>query len=464
MDELPSIDQWLVTPENPPRSVVGLDHERCAALHNYLIQYAWASSNRDLGSLETQSWFEKYGEEANNIREHLNPTLINFLEAAYDCGGGVVSLFYWVSGFNPPDWLWKNWEGVAEDGEEHRRLTLYNTHTGLLGGHVDGLCYDQKTSKAIMFISTDDHDFASGEDGAHLWQPLETVLSKWIMTLRKGKITAGPDGISLNNEKFGPWLYHSYSAQQVEDTVAAFNRLVIAIESRIPAARRRWPTTIPILSDRILDSASISNPSFARSFLRSIRLPSFKFIAPGLMVPTPETFVASQLFTPIRDEDDLLTIPPVLLFRANETFKFDHDDKCGQRNPYSFIYTTALQHTPIPAGVYTDAISRRSEDTAEEGFRFILPYTIGENEFARKSTGQLIDEGNFKDLYQHGFKPFGGDWSRAQRLVKLLDNWTSMVERGLWAVGEDGVMGGIEKFKEADTKTHWKDYWIEPDW
>jgi hypothetical protein len=26
------------------------------------------------------------------------------------------------------------------------------------------------------------------------------------------------------------------------------------------------------------------------------------------------------------------------------------------------------------------------------------------------------------------------------------------------------VTGGIEKFKEADTEAHWKDYWIEIDW
>jgi hypothetical protein len=39
-----------------------------------------------------------------------------------------------------------------------------------------------------------------------------------------------------------------------------------------------------------------------------------------------------------------------------------------------------------------------------------------------------------------------------------------MVENGLWEVDDDGVTGGIEKFKEADTEAHWKDYWIEFDW
>lgn len=459
MDELLNIDEWLVTPENPPRTVEGMDHQRCAALHNYLIQYAWVASNRDLGDFESQSWFEKHGDKANEIRERLEPSLVKFLESVYDSSELDVSLFYWVSRLNDPDALWENWEEFAEEGEEYRRMTLYRTNTGLLGGHTDGLCYDQKLHKAVMFISIDDHDFANKDEDAHLWYPLETVLSNWIVTMRMGKITAGPDGVKLDNEKYNPWMYHSYSPQQVEDTVAAFNRLVVAIESRIPTARRRWPTSTPVLSHKLLDSALVPNPSFARSCLTTIRLPSFKYIAPGLLIPTPETFVQSQLFTSIKDEDDKFAIPPVLLFRAQETLKCDPDDS----NLFGPVYSSVLQDKQIPAGVYTDAISRRAEDTAEEGFRLILPFPIGKNEYARKSTGQLID-GNFADLYQHGFKPFGGDWTRAQRLVSLLDNWTGMVERGLWEVGEDGVEGGIEKFEEADTEARWKYYWIEPDW
>jgi hypothetical protein len=31
---------------------------------------------------------------------------------------------------------------------------------------------------------------------------------------------------------------------------------------------------------------------------------------------------------------------------------------------------------------------------------------------------------------------------------------------GDWLVGEEGIVGGIEKFKEADTKEHWKEYVI----
>jgi homoserine dehydrogenase len=39
--ELPDITSLLVRPENPPRDdVEGMDYARCAAIHNYLVQYA----------------------------------------------------------------------------------------------------------------------------------------------------------------------------------------------------------------------------------------------------------------------------------------------------------------------------------------------------------------------------------------------------------------------------------------
>lgn len=34
------------------------------------------------------------------------------------------------------------------------------------------------------------------------------------------------------------------------------------------------------------------------------------------------------------------------------------------------------------------------------------------------------------------------------------------METGGWLVIEDSVVGGIEKFKEADTKEHWREYVI----
>ncbi|KAL4814824.1 hypothetical protein BDW67DRAFT_176795 [Aspergillus spinulosporus] len=40
------------------------------------------------------------------------------------------------------------------------------------------------------------------------------------------------------------------------------------------------------------------------------------------------------------------------------------------------------------------------------------------------------------------------------QIDKVLRNWAERVERGNWDVDRDGVMGGIEKFREADTEEH----------
>lgn len=37
-----------------------------------------------------------------------------------------------------------------------------------------------------------------------------------------------------------------------------------------------------------------------------------------------------------------------------------------------------------------------------------------------------------------------------------MGNWRRMMERAGWKVNKDGVMGGMEIWKDADTKEHWE--------
>jgi hypothetical protein len=60
-------------------------------------------------------------------------------------------------------------------------------------------------------------------------------------------------------------------------------------------------------------------------------------------------------------------------------------------------------------------------------------------------------------LFNSGYLPWD---SRSSYLHKILESWTERVEMGDWQVGEDGVVGGIDKFKEADTEEHWREYYI----
>lgn len=126
---------WRVTPANPVRATSGLDYERCAALHNELLEIAWTRSGRSLDILERKSWFEFYGTQAEAIRGRLSKDIIAFLENAIEVAESNFHLFYYVAGLSTPDMLWTNHEYKTED----RFLTLYIAND--LASHLDGLVY-----------------------------------------------------------------------------------------------------------------------------------------------------------------------------------------------------------------------------------------------------------------------------------------------------------------------------------
>ena len=124
---------------------------------------------------------------------------------------------------------------------------------------------------------------------------------------------------------------------------------------------------------------------------------------------------------------------------------------------------------PISTGLYSEPLTRNYYDTEEAGFCFLLPFSLRpdlrDTEGARMSDGRLVTSGSFTELFQHGwFHPFGGE-RRAQRLERLFGRWTELIESGVWTVGESGVEGGVDKFRDADNGNGaWRDYWIAPDW
>jgi hypothetical protein len=100
--------------------------------------------------------------------------------------------------------------------------------------------------------------------------------------------------------------------------------------------------------------------------------------------------------------------------------------------------------------------------------KMVLPFGIGANGYARKSDGSLFGENQecetaeardmYTELYSVGHDPFG--LMDSHNLMRVLKNWLGMVERGDWTVDENGVAGGMDKWKEADTEEHWEKYVI----
>ena len=494
VSQLPDITSLLVRPDNPPRDdVEGMDYARCAALHNYLVQYAWLAEGRPLATLNSNStnFFTAFGDEAEALRPRLHPSLVAFLEAAMippsespDELFPPLSIF--ALGVSTPNELFEEFVADLQHQPVDSLVRLFPVDTGLSAeGSGGGVIYHQRFHRVAIFMHLDAYDCGFPvEDHPDIWNPLETLLSHWIDLIHLGKVVASPheEPALFDFEKIGPWEWRPYSEAQVTTCVGVWDRLCQAIEARIsqlptppslisPISGTDAENPEPLVASTVLDAASVPDPSFARSFLTRARRPRFRYIAPGLLLPPADAsgFVATQPFSVLPRSQH--TVPPVCLFPA---------DSGGQRpvvltrtnSPFllaDFYSISTDTHTPsrVSAGLYTAAVERNGLDTAEEGFRLLLPFTFndgwGRSVGARRSDGELVDRGNVADLFQHGFKPFGGDYYRPQRLERLLDCWCKLVEEGVWSVGPEGIEGTIDTFRDAESD-RWRDYYIPPTW
>ncbi|KAI2700432.1 hypothetical protein CBS147332_8043 [Penicillium roqueforti] len=493
LSQLPDITSLLVRPDNPPRDdLEGMDYARCAALHNYLIQYAWLAEGRPLATLNTNdNFFTAFGDEAEAeaCRPRLDPSLAAFLDTAmispfpFDNPHEYLPFSVFAWGIDGPNNLFEEAEADMHDQPVDSLMRLYAVIS-----HVDGsgsVIYHQRFHRVAIFMHIDayDHGFPV-EDNQYVWNPLETLLSHWIDLIHLGKVVASPkkEPALFDFEKIGPWEWRPYSEAQVTTCVAEWDRLCQVIEARIsqlpnppllisPISGTDADNREPLVASNVLDAASVPDPSFARSFLTRARRPWFYYIAPGLLLPPANSagFVAAQPFSVLPRSE--YTAPPVCLFPA-DTGDQRPIQLTRTTSPWllsDFYSTSTKTCTPshVSAGLYTEAVERNGDEPTEEGFRLLLPFTFNDDWSrkvgARKSDGQFVDRGRFSELFQHGFKPFGGDYCRPQRLERLLDCWRKLVEKGIWCIGPEGVEGTIDTFRDAESD-RWEDYYIPPTW
>ncbi|KAI0839678.1 hypothetical protein F5Y06DRAFT_12269 [Hypoxylon sp. FL0890] len=482
--QLPNVDGLLVTPDNPARAdLSGMDHARCASLHNYLVHYAWLSEGREAAGLHgNNTYFTTHGAAAEALRPRLHPSLAAFLDAAIlppADGPEPAPFFFWADGLSHPNSLFADQAADLYNEPADSLVCLYFPTIGHGGEFGGGLFYHQGCHRAAVFMHLDDYGYALPvEAHPELWHPLETVLSNWIDLVHLGKITASPRDApaQFDSEKIGPWEWRPYSDAQVTACVCAWDRLCDAIEARVlpllppTSATAHAVEPEPLLAPSALDAASVPNPCFARDFLSRARRPRFRCIAPGLILPPSDAseFAALQSF--VRLPRGPQAIPPVCIFPAARAEL--KADLTGSLSPFcdDFRVTSAGSPVPsrVPAGVYSESVERDAFDNTGEGFRLLLPYgltgDVGDtNAGARKSDGSFVGTGTVAELFQHGYKPFGGDYYRPQRLERLFDHWRKLVDEGIWSVGPEGVEGTIDTFRQADT-ARWRDYVISPTW
>lgn len=466
-----------------------MDTGRCVALHNYLVLYAWVAQGYPPAALHASSttFFTAHGAAAEALRPRIHPSLAAFLDSAMlPPGSRPEPLFFLADHICNPNELFANATADLQDMPDDSLVNLYDHGQG--GEFGGGLFYLQGSHRAAVFMHMDSHDYAFPiDEHPELWHPLETVLSNWIELIFLGKVVAEhPDAPRrFDAERFGPWDWRPYGDAQVDKCVAAWDRLCEAIEARVSTADNTGNTnnddndnststtsSAPLVPPAALDAASVPDPGFARAFLTSARRPCFSRIAPGLVLPPTDTaaFAALQPFTDL-PRSSAHAIPPVCLFPAAPEERERHlVELTRTTNPFFVEDFCSEIPMRVGAGVYSEAVERSDfDDHSEEGFRLLLPFRFrddGQGAGARRSDGSPVgsEPGNDAgDLFQHGYKPFGGDSHRPQRLERLFDCWRGLVDDGVWAVGMDGVQGTLDTFGEAGSE-RCRHYYIPPSW
>jgi hypothetical protein len=333
--------------------------------------------------------------------------------------------------------------------------------------------FDQETELASFVPDWEDMVWSDRERWP--WRPLQNILKAYLDMFDEGKITTYSDRQRESMDGFlvFPWEIHQHTPMDVERAVSAFTRLLDAIEMRLPSTSTHSTSLEGIAlpySKPTIEASFIEAGSFLECFLSAlpIRHLDFRHIAPGIRLQTAIEF-ANQPFanhsrhlqtSDLGSTDQAIQIHPLLLFRGERE----------NRSPWTRPWFPDGNAENIPSGLYIEPTDRFFNWQSGNQSRLLLPFSIGGNGFARGSNGVPFKCARFPEtecpdqIYQADlFSGYSGylPWdSRSSHLHKILESWAERVEMGDWQVDQDGVVGGIEKFKEADTEEHWREYFI----
>ncbi|PKX97739.1 uncharacterized protein P174DRAFT_458338 [Aspergillus novofumigatus IBT 16806] len=234
-------------------------------------------------------------------------------------------------------------------------------------------------------------------------------------------------------ESFPSWRIRAFSDADLEKSVISMRRLLDAIETRLPAQKPPKEEKNLQWCD-LLNQEFLPTSSFAYQFLTRIAAWSIpiKYIAPGIYLPNKPD---QQPYQSSQSEPEGMSL------------RIFHIDGLGGQYP---------SWTPLNE---SSTVVPRTNTAFSDGCVLVLPYGLGAHGWARKSDGEQmginpesehpIPTDQSFGLYQSGFTGFTD--LRDVQLWKVLQSWA---ER----------LGGIEKFKDADTESHWRKYWIPPSW
>lgn len=316
------------------------------------------------------------------------------------------------------------------------------------------------------------------------WIPLQDILAAYVDMLDLGKITVDgddDDGSDAEDETEKPplnppWLLNPHSDAILDRSVAAFGRLLKAIEARMPppvssSVTEKRAANLGQAAERLVSTKQVSDNNFiVKLFGRIDGLvgsapPELSFIAPGLLVPGQE--LTAQPFEGV----DCHASPcnnPILLFRGElaDGTRPRTTFAGGVWNPFRSPYKEKAA-SDFPSGLWLAENDLEHPDF-DDACRLLLPDVLwpaaaaGEpprHHHARSTDGFLLQpsrthvsandgEGLAAGLYQTSCNAVMP--RHEVPLFRVLEHWVHMVEDGAWPVDGRGVAGGMEKWAEAD--------------
>jgi hypothetical protein len=179
--------EWRITEENPIRDDLhGFDFERCAALHNLIVERGWTQRGLDPAQLDRTIWWECYGGDSTllEVADRLEESLISFLKLVWHGFSTTTTpahAFHRIlAGLSSPADLLNNalYNDYEDDSNKRQFITLYRANWALAWGHVLGLVVDQENFSAMQHISLEDSDITM--NGRQQWIRLEEVLEAYL--------------------------------------------------------------------------------------------------------------------------------------------------------------------------------------------------------------------------------------------------------------------------------------------
>lgn len=123
------VQNLKVTAGNSPRNDIdGRDFQRCAALHNAIIEHGWTASGRAVEDMPRTTWWDHHsddpGRDVTSTRLHFS--VIEFLKHAYHFYENHFNFFHYLTGLRHAGDIEMGFKEDLEDPSyDNRYYTLY---------------------------------------------------------------------------------------------------------------------------------------------------------------------------------------------------------------------------------------------------------------------------------------------------------------------------------------------------